>query len=154
MPTPEPPGLTFAFEARVDVGTPVTIGETPAGTRRIVPILGGSFEGPHLRGIVHAGADWQVLRRDGVSDIEARYLLETDAGALVTVVNRGLRHAPSGVMVRLNAGEAVDPSLVYFRTVATFETAEPALAWLTRSVVVGTGARHPAQVVIQFWTVT
>lgn len=49
MPAPEPPGLTFAFEARVDVGTPVTIGETPAGTRRIVPILGGSFEGPHLR---------------------------------------------------------------------------------------------------------
>ena len=71
----------------------------------------------------------------------------------MTIVNRGLRHAPPEVIARLNAGEAVNPALVYFRSVATFETVEPPLAWLTRSLVVGTGARHPARVAIEFWTV-
>ena len=50
-------------------------------------------------------------------------------------------------------GEAVDPSLVYFRTVATFESADPSLAWLTRSIVLGSGERQASQVVIRFWTV-
>jgi hypothetical protein len=51
------------------------------------------------------------------------------------------------------SGESVDPTLVYFRTVATFGSADPKLAWLTRSIVLGTGERQSTQVVIRFWTV-
>ena len=54
-------------------------------------------------------------------------------------------------MAKLLAGEAVDPALVYFRTVPTFETAAPGLAWLTRSVFVGVGERYPSEVVVRFW---
>ncbi|MBU6289567.1 MAG: DUF3237 family protein, partial [Chloroflexi bacterium] len=74
-------------------------------------------------------------------------------GTLVAIVNRGLRHASPEVLARMATGEAVDPSLVYFRTVATFESADPSLAWLTRSIVLGSGERQASQVVIRFWTV-
>lgn len=147
------PDLEFAFETHVDVGPPIAIGETAHGLRRIVPILGGTFEGPRVRGSVLPGADWQVQRPDGVLEIKASYALRTEDGAFITIVNEGLRHAPDAVMERLNRGETVDPAEVYFRTVPRFETATPVYAWLTRSILVGYGERRPAQVVIRFWTV-
>ena len=106
-----------------------------------------------MRGRVLPGADWQVVHHGTLTELVARYLLETDTGTLVAIVNRGLRHASPEVLARMATGEAVDPSLVYFRTVATFESADPSLAWLTRSIVLGSGERQASQVVIRFWTV-
>src|SRR5215210_133884 len=127
---PSPPELAFAFEAHVAIGPPLEVGPTVHGHRRIIPITGGHIAGPGISGrVVPGGADWQVQRADGITEIHARYTLETDDGALISVVNRGIRHAPAEVQARLNAGEAVDPSRVYFRTVPTFETAAPAYAW-------------------------
>lgn len=54
-------------------------------------------------------------------------------------------------MQKLLAGERVDPSLVYFRTVPVFETSAADLQWLTRSIFVGVGERYPTEVVIRFW---
>lgn len=152
-PDPVAPPLAYAFEARVDVGPVIDVGEVTGGRRRVVPILGGTFDGPRLRGRVLPGADWQVVHDGVLSKIVARYLLETDAGSLIAITNRGLRHAPPDVLARMAAGETVDPALVYFRTVATFESADPSLAWLTRSIVLGSGGRQATQVVIRFWTV-
>jgi hypothetical protein len=152
--TPPAPGLVFAFEARVTVGAPVEIGQVPRGRRRIVSILGGTFEGPGIKGkVVPGGADWQIIRADGFSELDTRYTLETDQGQIIYVQNAGMRHAAPAVMEKLLRGEAVDPKLVYFRTVPTFETAAPDLQWLTRSVFIGTGERHPTEVVIRFWRV-
>jgi hypothetical protein len=69
------------------------------------------------------------------------------------VQNAGMRHAAPAVMERLLKGETVDPKLVYFRTIPTFETAAPDLQWLTRAVFIGTGERYPTEVVIRFWRV-
>ena len=66
------------------------------------------------------GADWQILRPDGAADLEARYTIQTDDGALIYVVSRGVRHGPPEVLARLNRGERVDPALYYFRTAANF----------------------------------
>jgi hypothetical protein len=152
--TPPAPGLVFAFEARVTVGAPVEIGQVPRGRRRIVSILGGTFEGPGIKGkVVSGGADWQIIRADGFSELDTRYTLETDKGQIVYVQNAGIRHAPPAVMEKLLKGEAVDPSLVYFRTIPTFETAAPELQWLTRTIFIGTGERYPSEVVIRFWRV-
>lgn len=150
-----PPHLAFALELRVQVGPPLELGETTSGRRRIIPIVGGRFEGPALKGtILPGGADWQMIRRDGVAQIEARYTLQTDDGQLIYIRNDGLRHAPPDVMTQLMAGQIVDPSLVYFRTVPIFETAAPELQELTRSIYVASGARHPSEVVIRIWKVT
>lgn len=152
--TPAQPRLTFAFEIRAEVGAPLEIGEVPAGRRRIVPITGGTFSGPTLKGrILPDGADWQIVQPDGFSQLDTRYALQTDAGELISVQNAGIRHAPPDVITRLLAGETVDPSLVYFRTTPTFETSAPNLQWLTRAIFVGIGERYPSEVVVRFWKV-
>lgn len=149
-----PPRLVFAFEVLVEVADPTVIGRMPNGTRRIVEILGGSFEGSDMNGrVVPGGADWQIIRADGFTDIDARYTLETDEGQLIYVSNIGIRHAPPDVIRRLNAGEEVDQSQIYFRAVPRFETSAPELAWLMKSIFVATGERYPNGVVIRFWRV-
>ena len=149
-----PPALKFAFELRVQVAQPTVIGDLPTGTRRIIDILDGSFEGPALKGtVLPGGADWQIIHEDGFTEVDARYTLRTDAGQLIYVSNIGIRHAPPEVIERLNAGKEVDPALVYFRTVAKFETAAADLQWLMRSIFIATGERYPTGVVVRFWRV-
>lgn len=151
---PVPPTLTFAFELRATVDAPTEVGLVPHGRRRIVAITGGTFAGPRVKGrIVPGGADWQMIQPDGFSELDTRYTLETDTGQIIYVQNRGVRHAEPAIMKRLLAGETVDPTLVYFRTVPTFETSSPDLQWLARSVFVGIGERYPNDVRIRFWKV-
>ena len=146
-----PPQLSFAFEVAVEVQPPLDLGQTQSGHRRIVAIANGAVSGPKLRGRVLSGADWQILRPDGTADLDARYTIQADDGALIYVVNRGVRHGPAEVLARLNRGEHVDPASYYFRSAATFETSAPRHSWLTRAVMVGVGERYPDKVVIQFW---
>src|SRR5689334_706482 len=94
-PTPQPPKLTLAMTLHVQVGPPTELGEVPRGRRRIIPILGGTFEGPNVRGkVLQGGADWQIVRADGLAELDTRYMLQTDTGSLVYIQNAGIRHAP------------------------------------------------------------
>jgi len=148
------PKLTPAFVLRAQVGAPLELGQVPQGRRRIIGILGGTFEGSGIKGkVLPGGADWQIVRADGFTELDTRYTLQTDKGELVYVQNAGVRHAAPDVMKRLLAGETVDPAVVYFRTVPKFETAAPELQWLARSVFIGTGERYPTEVVVRFWRV-
>jgi hypothetical protein len=84
----------------------MVVGDISYGERRIIPITGGSFVGPRLSGrVLPGGADWQVIRRDGITELEARYTLETDDGALIYVLNKGIRSGSKEVMERLARGE-------------------------------------------------
>lgn len=149
MITPE---LRLAFEIDVEVAKPLDLGQTQAGHRRIIPIAGGLVSGPKLQGrILAVGADWQILQPDGTAELDARYTIQADDGALIYVVNRGVRHGPAEVLARINRGERVDPASYYFRSTASFETSAPQHAWLTRAIVLGVGERYPDKVVIRFW---
>jgi Protein of unknown function (DUF3237) len=146
------PGLEFIFAAHVTVDQPLDLGNVGKGTRRIVPITGGEFSGPQLCGkVVPGGADWQVLREDGAAELEARYTLRTDDGALIYVRNIALRHGPPEVIAALAAGRPVDAASYYFRGATFFETSAPSYAWLTASIVVCTGEREPAGVKLKFY---
>jgi hypothetical protein len=146
------PTLEFIFAAHVTVGPPLNLGDVGKGVRRIVPITGGEFSGPQLRGeVLPGGADWQVLRADGVAELEARYTLRTDDGALIYVCNRALRHGPPEVMAALAAGRPADPASYYFRGATLFETSASRYAWLGKSIVVCTGGREPAGVKLKFY---
>ena len=130
------------------------LGDTPLGRRRIIGITGGNFAGPRLCGRVLAGgADWQLIRSDGVAFLDARYTLETDDGVQIYVNNRGYRHGPKDVIERIARGEDVDPALYYMRATPWFETSAPRYAWLNRTVCVATGARRPAAVELDFFEV-
>jgi hypothetical protein len=149
------PELKFLFEARVDLGTPVEIGILPSGSeRRVIPILGGTFEGPSLRGhVLPGGADWQIVHANGAAELNARYTLQTDTGALILVFNRGVRRGPPEVLARLRAGEPVPAASYYFRSVPQFETSDAGLQWLCGSIFLCSGERLPAQVILRFWEV-
>src|SRR5882757_4893613 len=126
---------------RVTVATPQSIGAVPHGTRRTVPITGGDFEGPRLRGLVLPGAsaDWLLLRADGVLELDLRATLRTDDGGLIAMRSFGLRHGPPDVIEALARGEAGDPAAYYFRTTPRFETAHPAYVFLNHLITVASG---------------
>jgi hypothetical protein len=148
------PALEFVTELEVAIATPLEIGETGAGERRVIPITGGIARGPRLNGTIRqAGADFQVIRQSGVTELVARYVIEAEGGALIYVENAGLRHGPPELMAKLRRGESVDPRLIYFRTVPRFETASPAHAFLMRHVFIGVGARHPDKVRLGVWLI-
>jgi len=143
------------LKAEITLAAPLELGDTPLGRRRIIHITGGRFSGARLSGRVLAGgADWQVIRADGVADLDARYTLETSDGALIYVRNRGYRHGPPEIIRKLAAGEPVDASLYYMRTTPSFETGDQRYAWLNRMVCVATGARRPAAVELEVFEVT
>src|SRR5262249_38483935 len=99
------------------------LGAVPHGTRIIVPVAGGDFEGPRLRGkVLPGGGDWLLLRGDGVLELDLRITLETDDQALVYMTFQGLRHGPPDAIAALGRGEVVDPARYYFRTLPRFET--------------------------------
>jgi hypothetical protein len=148
------PTLTLIADFRIMVGVPITIGETPEGLRRVVPILGGTITGPRLSGkILPAGADYQVIRADGFSRLDARYAAELDDGAMLYIVNTGVRFGPPEIMARITRGEPVDPAAVYFRTIPRFEISAPAHAWLLKPLFLATGARHPDRVELRVFEI-
>ena len=76
----------------LDVAAPQNL-----GTRRIVPVTGGTFEGPKLKGTaLGGGADWILVRPDGVSELNVRVTLRTDDEQLIYVTYRGLLFTPKG----------------------------------------------------------
>jgi hypothetical protein len=151
---PSAPDLKHVCDIAVDVGPIRDLGATPLGRRRIIAILGGTVTGPRLEAaIVPGGADWQIVRADGVVELEARYSVRTPDGVEIAIVNRGLRRAAPDIMERLSRGEPVDPALVYFRTVPTFEAPSGPYDWLNRSVFLGFAARLPDKVHIRIFEV-
>jgi uncharacterized protein DUF3237 len=120
---PAAPPLEFVAHFDVEIAESLRIGDTPSGRKRVIPIVGGRFDGPRLRGEVLAGgADWLTVRPDGVSVIDTRYTLRTHDDALISISTSGLGHGA--------------PGDVYFRQALCFETAAPAYEWLTRSLFV------------------
>lgn len=148
------PELEFVCKIEVKVGKPFDIGNTGSGTRKIIPLLGGTFDGPNMRGIIfEGGADWQMIKENDVADISARYILQTDDGALIYLSNSGIRVASKDVLKQLAAGEIVSENAYYFRTVPVFETSSEKYSWLMKSVFIAKGIRNPDNVVIQVWQV-
>lgn len=151
----KPPELRHLCDLAVELGQPIELGEGSRGRRRIIPIIGGTVTGERLSGrILNLGADWQTVFPDGSAELDTRYAIETQDGALIDIRNFGYRHGPPEIVAALARGEAVDPSLYYMRTQPRFETGDPRYAWLGRTVFCGTGAREPSAVRVTIYEVT
>jgi hypothetical protein len=152
-PLAAPELLRFA-DLTVEVGAPIEIGAVANGFRRVIPILGGHCEARDWKArVVPGGADFQLVTSPTMAKLEARYVLETEAGELIYVHNDAVRTAAPEVMARLLRGEAVEPHQVYFRCLPRFECAAPALAWIGERVFLGTGLRRPREVSMRFFEV-
>ena len=137
------PTLTAIATLKVAIAPPLRIGETAAGLREVIPISGGSVDGPLLKGkVLPGGADWCLTRPDGIAEVWARYTIQTDEGHLVSIINSGFAH-PNG------------DGTYGGRTVPRFEVADGPLAWLRSSVFVATLLAHASgeQVDLEFFRV-
>lgn len=147
-----PPGLEYVCELKVKLNKPYVVGETPHGLRRIIPIIGGTVEGPKVNGeILNGGADWQIVRKDGVAELEAHYQIKTDDGVIIYIKNLGLRVATPEVAARIGRGETVNPSEYYFRAIPKFEAPIGKYEWMNNAIFLCTGERNPDNVVIKVW---
>jgi hypothetical protein len=126
MDIPAAPRTEFVYQAEVDITDKVDLGRAPLGQRFIVPITGGVFEGPLLRGRVLAGgADRQLLRADGVRELDAFYEMQTDDGVVLTVRNQVLIDDVSGPQR-------------YAMSNVRFTAPQGRYDWLNRRMFVGT----------------
>lgn len=153
---PVTPTLALLYRAAITVAPPQLFGPTPqaGGERRIINITGGEFSGARLNGEVLAGgADWQVIRGDGVAQLEARFTMRTGDGALLYVRNFGFRHGAPAVIARLFSGKVVDPSTYYFRMTPLIETGDARYAWLNSLILVGSGMRTKTHVIYDVYVV-
>ena len=139
----------YVFTITARIGPVTSAGDIGRGVRRIIPIIGGEVRGPKVNGKLLAfGADFQIIRPNELIDLEAKYAFETDDGATVYVENRGIRFGPVELLQKLKRGEAVDPNLIYFRTVPKFETGHEKYRWLMEHIFVASAARQVDRVVI------
>ena len=133
---PAPLKTEFLMDMILDVGAPQSL-----GTRRIVPVTGGTFEGPKLKGTaLPGGADWILVRPDGVSELNVRVTLKTDDDQLIYITYRGLLFTPKG-------GEQ------YWRTTPIFETGSAKYDWLTKIIAVGVGKNVPGKAAYSIYQV-
>lgn len=147
--------LTPLFSVTAFVAEPQVTPDGPVGHRRFIPVTGGTFEGERLRGrLLAGGSDCQLMRADGVADLDVRVTLECDDGTIIFMKGLGLRHGPPEVMERVAKGEDIDPSLYYFREAMFFEAPPGDYAWMNRILALGTGRRGPDTVMIDVFEVT
>lgn len=125
----EAPQLEFALQLKVTLGETFSINNTQHGRRTVIPITGGTFEGPLLKGtIINGGADYQLANADGRTELEAIYCIKTDDGTYIHVRNRG---------IIANGKDADGKPSFYFRAAPQFEApADSKYGWLNNSLFV------------------
>ena len=126
VPT-ETPQLEFVMQLKVTLDKAYSVGETPHGKRTVIPITGGTFEGPNIKGtIISGGADYQLANADGRTELEAIYCIKTDDGVYIHVRNRG---------IICNSKDANGNPSFYFRCAPQFEApADSKYGWLNNSL--------------------
>jgi hypothetical protein len=154
MSHPPIPVLEPVCTLQVELGPIREMGQGRGGLRRLVPIIGGTVEGPLLNGrIIDLGADWQTVFSDGLAELDTRYAMQTHDGATIDIRNFGYRHGPAEVMQAVARGEQVSSDAYYMRTQARLETGDSRYDWVNRTLFVGSGSRHAGAVTVALFAV-
>ncbi|MFJ9080502.1 DUF3237 domain-containing protein [Streptomyces sp. NPDC102278] len=131
------PALDFAFEIRAEVSDTLHIGHGDGEVTEFTPITGGGVDGPRLRGtVLPGGGDWSSTRGE-VCELEARYLLRAEDGAVIDIVNRGYYRPTADTPDQFDGELQVSEAGHYYRTSPVFRTDAPAHRWLAETVFVG-----------------
>ncbi|AKO92785.1 hypothetical protein BEH_12215 [Priestia filamentosa] len=147
------PSLKKVASAEIEVAAPMVVGHTRLGRRQFIPIKGGKIAGEINGNIIDGGADSQIIRANGRTDLSARYVIETNDDELIYIENNGIRQVSERFRDRASKGEIIDPEHVYFRTVPTFETSSEKYEWLENSLFVGAALRTDTKVVLDIYKV-
>ncbi|MDE2595728.1 MAG: DUF3237 family protein [Sphingomonadales bacterium] len=123
------PQAELVFEIEAVCSPPVDMGWIDGGKARMIPIIGGSVSGPNLQGeVIPGGADWSIMRDNGVATVDARYAIRASDGTIIQIDNGVTDHmAP-----REGRGD------VMAITRPRFIAPEGPHEWLNHGVYVGT----------------
>jgi hypothetical protein len=159
--TPKAPGLTYLYSLNCTLGVPYSVGNGPHGNRVVIPITGGTFSGPRLKGgwkdeehgtvsetsardwhlfsnqtgrIANLGADWGLVDKDGLFSADTRYHLQTDDGAHIFIRTSGPTQADGTIHLRI-----------------IFETGHQKYYWLNNIIAVGVLRTGGGGVSIDAW---
>jgi uncharacterized protein DUF3237 len=134
------------FDMMVHLQIPLDVGSTPKGNRQILIGDHGVFKGGRLEGrILPNGADWFLVRPDGVGELDVRLVLRTDDEELIYMRSKGFLKYSREMAKAVLSGTA-EPSDYYFRERTVFETGSEKYGWLNSVVAVGTGWYRPGMV--------
>lgn len=155
---PETPQLEFVCELKVTTDKAMTVGVTAHGERRIIPITGGTFEGPKMNGaVLNGGADYQYAAKDNTrTEIEAIYNLKTDDGVLIHIRNLGIISRTKEEAEAIAKGSPIDWTKIYFRAAPKFDAPNDSkYDWLNNAIFVckGIPSGGKGYVTIQVWKV-
>lgn len=142
----------LVMELLVQCDPPLEIGEMFDGNKKVIPIVGGTFEGPELKGeILPGGADWNTTLPDGSSEVWARYTLKADDGTLISVTNQGK------LVPKPSAGDKDKPfnfkEDMYAYTVPSFEVSNEKYDWLNKNLFIGTLDAGPKGIHLHFYRI-
>jgi len=148
------PSLEPVCSLAIALTRPHEMGDCPGGTRRIIPIVGGTVTGARINGhILNIGADWQTVQAGGLAQLDARYAIETDDGAVIEVISQGIRHMAPEIAARAAGGEDVPFSDYYMRTFIRLESGDPRYDWVNRSLFLATGGKRGASVHLEIFRI-
>jgi len=148
------PTLELVCELVVELASIDELGKGRGGKRRIIPIIGGTVTGPKLSGtILSVGADWQTIFDSGLAELDTRYAMKTDDGAIIEICNYGFRHGPAEVIEAIARGENVPADSYYMRTHAKLETGDERYDWVNNTLFTGTGARKESSVLMALYAI-
>jgi hypothetical protein len=147
------PTLRNVARLNVELGPIREMGDGRGGTRRIIPIIGGTVTGELSGRILNVGADWQTIFPDGLAELDTRYAMETDDGAIIEIINYGFRHGPKDILAAVARGEDVPADAYYMRTQARLETGDPRYGWVNRTLFLGVGARFKTAVTVALYAI-
>ncbi len=134
------PRLEYLMTYRADLKEPVDVGTGPRGSRMIYDVTGGSFDGPKLKGrILPSGADWLLIDKDGVGQLDVRTTFETNDGARIYVQYTGRFVGSEKISKALAEHGEAQFGDTYFMTQPRFETGDERYAWLNSVVAVAEG---------------
>jgi len=122
----------FVFEIKAKIADVIPLGETKDGKRQAIPITGGSFSGKNIKGeVIPGGADYQLVRPDGIIEVNAIYMIKTDDGAVINVENRGIIDTTGGKL--------------YIRTAPKFTAPVGPYDWLNKHLFLSSIHGDPEQ---------
>jgi hypothetical protein len=148
--TTKKPTLEHIMTVKAQIAPVIEMGSTPRGRRRLVPIIGGTFEAKNFKGtLMPGGEDWQLIRDDGTTHLDARYALRAEDGSIIRVHNK--------VLIDMASASGKSLSDAYARSVVTFEAPNGNHDWLNKAIFIGTidvdFNQKPAVVTLNFYKV-
>lgn len=141
------PQFEYVCELRVKCDHAYTVGQTAHGKRVVIPIVGGTFEGPKMKGtIISGGADYQLVdETNGRTELEAIYSILTDDGTYIHVRNKG---------IVVNAKNADGTPNFYFSTSPKFEAPNNSkYDWLNNAIFVCKPGFTTEYIILRIWKV-